>query len=441
MEVREPSAKYLARLRYKQTEVGVIPEDWKIARLGDLFEITSSKRVFQSEWKTEGVPFFRAREIAVLAETGFVDNDLFISKQMYDAFRRAYGVPQVGDLLVTGVGTLGKVYVVPDGRGFYFKDGNIIWFKIAGAICPAYLQQLYLTPVVVRQIADSSAGTTVGTYTISSAKKTVIPLPTKAEQEAIAEALSDANTLVEVLEQLLVKKREIKQGAMQELLTGKKRLPGFEIEPGYKQTESGEIPEDWGVSTVGAEFSIQLGKMLDAEKNFGTPKPFLGNRAVQWGRIDLSDIGDVKLTPSDIQRFRLREGDLLVCEGGEVGRAAIWRKPLEECYFQKALHRLRSIRGYNVQLMLNMLHRLASTGLLLSFVTQTSIAHLPKDKFETVPIPLPPTKAEQEAIATVLSDIDAEITALESKLAKARKLKQGMMQELLTGKIRLVSVP
>ena len=209
------------------------------------------------------------------------------------------------------------------------------------------------------------------------------------------------------------------------------------IPPGYKQTEVGVIPEDWGVSTVGAEFSIQLGKMLDAEKNIGVPKPFLGNRAVQWGRIDLTDIGEIKLTPSDLQRFRLRKGDLLVCEGGEIGRAAVWQQSIEECYYQKALHRLRPIRGYNVQLMFNMLQRLASTGFLLNFVTQTSIAHLPKDKFETVPIPVPPTIAEQEAIAEALSDADALSESLEQLLGKKRQLKQGVMQELLTGKKRL----
>jgi type I restriction enzyme S subunit len=212
---------------------------------------------------------------------------------------------------------------------------------------------------------------------------------------------------------------------------------GLRVPEGYKQTEVGVIPEDWGVSTVGAEFSIQLGKMLDAEKNVGVPKPFLGNRAVQWGRIDLDDIGEIKLTLSDLKRFRLRDGDLLVCEGGDIGRAAIWRQPIEECYFQKALHRLRPIRGYNRSLMLNMLQRLAFTGFLLNFVTQTSIAHLPKDKFQTVPIPLPPTKAEQEAIAEALSDADALIESLEQLLAKKRQIKQGAMQELLTGKKRL----
>lgn len=206
---------------------------------------------------------------------------------------------------------------------------------------------------------------------------------------------------------------------------------------GYKRTEVGVIPEDWNVSTVGVEFSIQLGKMLDAQKNTGVPKPFLGNRAVQWGRVDLNGIGEINLSRGDLQRYRLRDGDLLVCEGGEVGRAAIWQQPIEECYYQKALHRLRPIRGYNTKLMLNQLKQLASTGALQNYVTQTSIAHLPKDKFETVPISLPSNREEQEAIAEALSDADALIESLEQLLAKKRQIKQGAMQELLVGKKRL----
>ena len=211
----------------------------------------------------------------------------------------------------------------------------------------------------------------------------------------------------------------------------------MELKPGYKQTEVGVLPEEWEVTTIGSEFSVQLGKMLDAEKNFGALRPYLGNRAVQWGRIALEDMGLIKMSPLDLQRFRLKDGDLLVCEGGEIGRAAIWKQPIEECYYQKALHRLRPARGYNVTLMLNMLQHWASTGYLFRFATQTGIAHLPKDKFETVPLPIPPTKAEQEAIAEALSDADALIESLDQLIAKKRHLKQGAMQELLTGKTRL----
>ena len=205
---------------------------------------------------------------------------------------------------------------------------------------------------------------------------------------------------------------------------------------GYKHTEAGVVPNDWGVSTVGAEFRVQLGKMLDAAKNAGVSKPYIGNRSVQWGRIDLTDIDMVALTSTDLRRFRLRSGDLLVCEGGEIGRAAIWDEPIPECYFQKALHRLRPTRGYDAYLMMSMLQLWASSGYLVDYVTQTSIAHLPKDKFETVPLAIP-MPAEQRAIAAVLMDVDALIGSLEALIAKKRAIKQAAMQQLLTGRTRL----
>jgi type I restriction enzyme, S subunit len=198
----------------------------------------------------------------------------------------------------------------------------------------------------------------------------------------------------------------------------------------------GEIPMDWSLSTVVAEFSMQLGKMLDSERNSGIPKPYLGNRAVQWGKIDIADLGMVKLSPDDLNRFRLCDGDLLVCEGGEVGRSAIWRGQLDECYYQKALHRLRARRGYSAELMLSVLRLYSDSGLFSEFVTQTSIAHLPKDKFGTVPIPRPP-EAEQRVIASALTDADGLIESLERLIVKKRRIKQGAMQDLLTGKRRL----
>jgi len=207
-----------------QTRLPGFHGEWEVKRLGELFEITSSKRVFQSEWKPEGIPFYRARELAVLGEIGRVDNELFITKSLYKAFKTAHGVPEAGDMLVTGVGTLGKVYVVTGDHDFYFKDGNIIWFKIRGSVSPEFLRQLYLTKVVMKQITDAAAGTTVGTYTISGAKKTKIPFPCLPEQTAIAAVLSDMDAEIAALERRREKTRLLKQGMMQELLTGKTRL-------------------------------------------------------------------------------------------------------------------------------------------------------------------------------------------------------------------------
>lgn len=199
-------------------------EGWEVKKLGELFEITSSKRVFQKDWKTEGVPFYRARELAVLGEQGWVDNVLFIDREMYIRYKQLHGVPQIGDMLVTGVGTLGKVYEITDDHEFYFKDGNIIWFKINGSLVTSYLKQLYLTPLIIEQIENASAGTTVGTYTITGAKNTVIPLPKRDEQLYIGNVLTDMDVEISKLEHKLAKQKEIKQGMMQVLLTGKVRL-------------------------------------------------------------------------------------------------------------------------------------------------------------------------------------------------------------------------
>ena len=218
------------------------------------------------------------------------------------------------------------------------------------------------------------------------------------------------------------------------LLPGGARGP--RVPAGYKWTEAGTIPQDWRTSRVGTEFVIQLGKMLDAAKNVGTPKPYIGNRSVQWGRIDLNDIATVPMTSSDLHRFRLKTGDLLVCEGGEIGRAAVWSDAISECYYQKALHRLRPTRGYDVYLMMFLLQLWASTGYLANYVTQTSIAHLPKDKLELILLPVPSAK-EQRAIAEALSDVDGLLDALDALITKKLAIKRAAMQQLLTGKIRL----
>ncbi|AET93335.1 restriction endonuclease S subunits-like protein [Burkholderia sp. YI23] len=198
----------------------------------------------------------------------------------------------------------------------------------------------------------------------------------------------------------------------------------------------GIIPDEWQVSTVGREFDVKLGKMLDAEKNVGDLKPYIGNRNVRWDSIDARELPLMRMTRSDMDRFRLKKGDLLACEGGEVGRAAIWAAPIEECYYQKALHRLRPLRGFDSRLMVGLLRLWSERGTLGNYVTQTSIAHLPREKFVDIPMPVPP-QPEQTSIATALSDVDELLSGLDKLIAKKRDLKQAAMQQLLTGKTRL----
>ena len=209
---------------YKQTELGPIPEDWEVKSLGESFDIGSSKRVFQSQWRKSGIPFYRAREIVILAEKNTVENELFIDETLYNQYKTLYGVPAVNDLLVTGVGTLGKVYKVQNTNPFYYKDGNIICLKNKGAINSDYVRYHFDYYIVKDQINDNSGKSTVGTYTINSARKTIIPVPSLPEQTAIATVLSSMDKEMETLNTKLEKYRNLKTAMMQQLLTGKIRL-------------------------------------------------------------------------------------------------------------------------------------------------------------------------------------------------------------------------
>lgn len=157
---------------------------WPLVAIEELFDVGSSKRVFEKDWKSEGIPFYRAREIVKLAESGSVDNDLFISPDMYRTFKKEYGVPMPGDILVTGVGTLGVCYLVSDERPFYYKDGNILCLHSKGKISSRFVLECYRFPFIKDQIQRGAGGSTVGTYTITNAKKTQIILPPPEMQQA-----------------------------------------------------------------------------------------------------------------------------------------------------------------------------------------------------------------------------------------------------------------
>jgi len=198
--------------------------EWPTSVLGDLYDITSSKRVFKSDWKRAGVPFYRAREIVRLAKQGFVDNELFVSEAMFDEYSTKYGAPQAGDIMVTGVGTLGVCYVVKKQDRFYFKDGNIIWLRKKSNVDSRFVEYAFRSDFLRRQI-DESAGATVGTYTIIKAKNTQIPIPSLAQQKQIAGELdalvAETGRLEGVFRRKLAALDELTQSLLNEAFSGR----------------------------------------------------------------------------------------------------------------------------------------------------------------------------------------------------------------------------
>lgn len=166
-----------------------VPGNWRWVRAKLGFNITSSKRVHKEDWKSEGIPFYRTRELVKLSENGYVDNELFITQELYEEFKNQFGVPKVDDLLISGVGTIGIPYIVSNDEPFYFKDGNVIWFQNKGVFLSRYIYFLYKSTFMQNQLHEMSAGTTVETYTIINAEKTAFPLPPLSEQRRIVDRI------------------------------------------------------------------------------------------------------------------------------------------------------------------------------------------------------------------------------------------------------------
>jgi type I restriction enzyme, S subunit len=254
-----------------------------------------------------------------------------------------------------------------------------------------------------------------------------IPLPPLPEQHAIANALSDADALIESLEHLIAKKRHLKLGAMQELLTGERRLPGFEGK--------------WTRNQLGAKIDLLTGFPFPSQSYSDHGIRLLRGSNIKRGVTDWSD----EITKcwsritSDITQYQLQAGDIVIAmDGSLVGRS--FAQLSESDLPALLLQRVARIRSTMID-MAYLKEQVCSdyfTEHCDAVKTVTAIPHISPKDIREFTIPIPPTKEEQKAIAGILRDMDAEITALEAKLAKAHCLKQGMMQELLTGRIRLV---
>ena len=205
-----------------------IPENWCWARLRHILNIGSARRVHEKDWRSSGIPFYRAREIGKLAEYGHVDNDLFIEQELYDEFSQS-GVPLSGDLMVTAVGTLGKVYVVHDNEVFYYKDGSVLCLGNTFNLNSNFLKLAIESPFFIAQYQNESQGTTVATLTMVRMNEYLLPIPPIAEQQRMVSMIEDIMPSInryeksqEALDKLNAEILEkLKKSVLQEAIQGK----------------------------------------------------------------------------------------------------------------------------------------------------------------------------------------------------------------------------
>ncbi|EGR3959081.1 restriction endonuclease subunit S [Vibrio cholerae] len=282
---------------------------WPLVKIGDIFEVSSSKRVLQKDWRKEGVPFYRAREVVLLSKHGEVDNDLFIDESMYETFKEKYGVPQEGDLLVTAVGTLGQTYAVKKHDRFYFKDASVIMFRPKVSVDISYIQYAIRSPEVQRFIQNSD-GATVGTYTISRAKETLIPLPPLDEQKRIAAILDKADAIRQKRKQAIDLADEFLRSVFLDMFGDPVTNPkGWEVKACKDLFKRITV----GIVVKPSSYYVESGVPALRSLNIGC----YGIRSENLVYVSKSD------NESILAKTRVYEGDLVIVRSGQPGKTAV----------------------------------------------------------------------------------------------------------------------
>lgn len=426
MEVNELSAKYLVASAYAQTELGYLPSDWRIAEIGDIAETSSGTTPSRGQYDR----YFKSGVHAWVKTLDLNNAEIWLTDEsitdtaLQETSLRMFPAGSVLVAMYGGLRQIGRTGLlripaaVNQAITVIRPDSACLW--------PDFLL-FYLNHRVGYWQSVASSSRKDPNITGADVRAFKLPLPGIEEQQQIASALNDADTLIDSLEQLLTKKRQIKQGAMQELLTGKRRLPGF--------------AQPWNDSKMG-----QLGIFL---KGSGIKR----DEALS-GDLPCVRYGEIYTTHSDIIRHfsswisptvassatLLRRGDLLFAGSGEtkeeIGKCVAFLddKPAyaggDIVILRPTVEADSAFLGYLLN-MPSVVCQKASKG------QGDAVVHISAKALGEIDVKLPEA-SEQAAIAKVLLEMDSELATLEVRLTKARALKQAMAQALLTGRIRLV---
>lgn len=411
---------------YKQTEIGMIPDDWDSRRCSELSDLITVGIVVRPTqyYVKQGVPALRSANVR---EQGIVNTEMvFISEKSNALLSKSQ--LRAGDVLTVRTGYPGTSAVVPP----LFAGANCIDVLItrpSKEVCPTFLSAWINSSFGKFQVLRNQGGLAQQHFNVSDLRNLIVAIPpNKNEQEAIAAALTEADALIESLERLLAKKRNLKQGAMQELLTGKKRLPGFSGE--WTTRRLGDVIASCssGATPYRGRSDFYRGSVkwiTSGELNFDVivdTLEHISREAVQRTNLKIHPAGTFLMAITGLEAAGTRGACGIVGSPATTNQSCMAIYPTTDLQTEYLYH-------YYVY---------RGNELAFEYCQGTKQQSYTAKLVRLLPIDLPPSTEEQAAIASILSEMDAEIAALEAKLAKARLLKLGMMQQLLTGKIRLV---
>ena len=287
---------------------------WETIKLGDCCEITSSKRIFYSEYTDHGVPFYRSKEIIECSQGQSISEPLYITNQRYDEIKDKFGVPVAGDMLLTSVGTIGIPYIVKETDEFYFKDGNLTWFRnFTNKLCAQYLYYWVTSKEGTGVLNNTTIGSSQKALTISALKNIEITVPPIENQRRIADILSDYDDLIENNRKQIKLLEEAAQRLYKDWFVDL-RFPGHE----HTKIVDG-VPEGWEKSAVAAVSSV-LRRGISPRYNDNGKSVVINQKCIRQTVVTFDESRrQEKRYPEDLN---LQDSDTVICStgAGTLGR-------------------------------------------------------------------------------------------------------------------------
>ena len=387
-----------------------------------MMNITSVKRIHQSDWTDSGVRFLRARDIVAASKNEEPDDYLYISEEKYEEYSALSGKVDINDLLVTGVGTIGVPYLVENLEPLYFKDGNIIWFKNKNKIDGKFLYYSFIGNGIQSFIKASAGTGTVGTYTIDTGKKTPIQIPSKEEQRKIGEYLTNIDHLITLHQRKIDKLKNLKKAMLEKMFPKKGSL----------------IPEFRFNGFANAWEQRKLGDISSLITKGTTPKDKSGTGEVNFIKVEnINDfsrdiVGMSKISleehQGDLKRSQLQEGDILFSIAGTLGRVTSVNKAILPANTNQALSIIRLKEG-NLEYVKTCLKGNVVADFIRRNPTIGAQPNLSLEQVSNLEIEMP-SEAEQEKIGLYFSNLDNLIILHQRKLDMLKKLKSACLSEM-----------
>ena len=401
-------------------------EAWEQRKLGELMEVTSVRRVHQDDWTTQGVRFLRARDLVAYANNTEIELPLYISKELYEKYTAQSGKVEIGDLLVTGVGTIGVPWLVETPSPVYFKDGNIIWFKNKNVINGKYFYYAFTSASIQKFIKESAGTGTVGTYTIDTGKKTPIYIPSTFEQHKIASTMKRFDSLITLHQRKLDALKKIKSALLEKMFPKdgsnipEIRFTGFT--EAWEQRKLGELMEvtsvrrvhqdDWttqGVRFLRARDLVAYANNTEIELPLYISKELYEKYTAQSGKVEIGDllvtgVGTIGVpwlveTPSPVY---FKDGNIIWFKNKNVINGKYFYYAFTSASIQKFIKES------------------AGTGTVGTYTIDTG---------KKTPIYIPST-FEQHKIASTMKRFDSLITLHQRKLDALKKIKSALLEKM-----------